>query len=205
MKCPICSSDAVIWDYYYGQVVCTNCGTVIDVIYTEDQHPITNSCARQGLPTVREGITRKRQKEQSSRLQNQNREVRLYEIYARRARKDVVVNFEALKKMLHGNIKERIYIHKSEPKLREQIGQDKELQRLLAIIDQDPLLASRTLRGKVAIALMLKYVLNNMEPDFDTISKFTSLSRTHVRRLYKQLHSRLHRIAIHVRGSCIRH
>ena len=205
MRCPICSSDAIIWDYYYGQIVCTNCGTVIDIVYTEYQHSITNDYARQGLPTVREGITRKRQKEQGNRLRSQNKEVRLYEIYARRARKDVMVDFEALRKMLHGGSKERIYIHKSEPKLREQINQDKELQQLLTIIDQDPLLASRTLRGKVAIALMLKYVLNNMEPDFDTISKFTSLSRTHVRRLYKQLYSRLHRIAAHIRGLCVRH
>ena len=205
MRCPICSSDAIIWDYYYGQIVCTNCGTVIDIVYTEYQHPITNDHARQGLPTVREGITRRRQKEQGNRLRSRNKEVRLYEIYARRARKDVMVDFEALRKMLHGGSKERIYIHKSEPKLREQISQDKELQRLLTIIDQDPLLASRTLRGKVAIALMLRCVLNNMEPDFDTISKFTSLSRTHVRRLYKQLYSRLHRIAAHIRGLYVRH
>jgi len=205
MRCPVCSSDAIIWDYYYGQIVCTNCGTVIDIVYTEYQHSITSNYTRQGLPTVREGIARKRQREQGSRLRSQNREVRLYEIYARRARKDVIVNFEALKKVLHGSSKERIYIHKSEPKLREQISQDKELQQLLAIIDQDPLLASRTLRGKVAIALMFKYVLNNTEPDFDTISKFTSLSRTHVRRLYRQLRNRLQKIAMYVHGSRIRY
>lgn len=204
MKCPICSSDTIVWDYYHGQVVCTNCGTVIDVVYIEYQYSVADNIGR-GLPTVREGIARKKQREHSSRLRSQSREVKLYEVYARRARKDVIVNFEALKKRLYGEGKERIYIHKFEPKLREQINQDKELQQLLAIIDRDPLLASRTLRGKVAIALMLKYVLNNMEPDFDAISKFTSLSRTHVRRLYKQLHDRLHRIAMYVRGSCIRH
>ncbi len=201
MQCPICASEALVWDYEHGYIVCTNCGTVVETLYEEFYYaePVRYT-VKNGLPTVREGFVKKKQREQGLRLRTRSKEVKLFETYIKRARKGVTVDLEALKQLLTmGTTNKRIYVHTTEPKLRELMTQDHELSSLIALIERDPLLSSRTLRGKVAIALMLKYLLHGLEPDFDYISNVTSLSRTHVRRLYRQLSQRLNRIAMRIR------
>ncbi|QGA54921.1 transcription initiation factor IIB family protein [Sulfolobus sp. E5-1-F] len=38
MECPVCGSSEIIWDNKNGEVVCSNCGTIIDSIYYSEQN-----------------------------------------------------------------------------------------------------------------------------------------------------------------------
>ncbi len=33
MECPVCGSNEIVWDNKNGEVVCSNCGIIIDNIY----------------------------------------------------------------------------------------------------------------------------------------------------------------------------
>ncbi|AAK40619.1 transcription initiation factor IIB family protein [Saccharolobus solfataricus] len=38
MQCPACGSNEIIWDNKNGEIVCSNCGTIIDNIYYNGQN-----------------------------------------------------------------------------------------------------------------------------------------------------------------------
>ena len=44
MECPYCKSRNIIWDYTRGEIVCGNCGSVLDKIYSyaedHDEEPV---------------------------------------------------------------------------------------------------------------------------------------------------------------------
>lgn len=47
MKCPYCGSENLVWDYEHGNIVCSECGSVIDQIYSDfefiDNEPVVTS------------------------------------------------------------------------------------------------------------------------------------------------------------------
>ncbi|BFH73357.1 TFIIB-type zinc ribbon-containing protein [Sulfurisphaera javensis] len=42
MKCPYCGSENLVWDYKNGNLVCTECGSVLDKIYSYDNYQDNN-------------------------------------------------------------------------------------------------------------------------------------------------------------------
>ncbi len=194
MKCPNCGSERVIWDYARGYSVCTSCGLVIEQLYEEflwsAKHD-SNDAPRHSL-SVREAIAKSRCKVYDRSMRRKLRMISLYEYYSKRARKNVTVNIDNLR-----NGKGRIYEHVRERELVELLERDKELKNILNdVIERDPILSSRTLRGKVALALMIREMKNGAYPNVEEISRITGISRTHARRLLAMLQKRLKSIAL---------
>ena len=189
MKCPNCGSENIIWDYIKGCSVCTSCGLVIDQLYeeflwyakAEDEHRYYN------YMSVREALYEKRKRVYAQSMRKKMHMISLYERYAKRARKNVTVDLESLRRGTG-----RIYRHVKEPELESLLDRDEELRRILEnIIERDPVLSSRTFRGKVALALMIKAIMHGSHPNIEDISSITGVSRTHARRLWSTLKKRL--------------
>jgi len=193
-RCPYCNHTEVIWDYERGYLVCPNCGSVLMPLITNavpspERAKDLYSTDWSGIRTVRESLQDKVRASYARHLSRIVKEVTLYERYARRARKNVEVNLDAL---MNGRGKERVYKHRNDDQLQRLVEQDDELKRVLeAVVERDPVFSSRTYRGKVAIALMLKYIIHGEEPNLEEIIKLTSISRTHAKRLYRLVLARL--------------
>ncbi len=181
MKCPNCGSSNIIWDFQKGYCVCSSCGLVIEPIYEElylINYERTRYVELKSL-SVREAVYSKKSKVYEMNLRNKEALITLYEKAASRARKNVVVDLESLK-----NRSGRVYHHVKDRELHELLKQDVELRKILNdFVDNDPILSSRTFRGKVAIAMIIRSIINGMYPNIEEISKITGISRTHVRRL----------------------
>lgn len=119
---------------------------------------------------------------------------RAYLRYTERARKNIIVDIDSLEKALQG-AKARIYKHVAEDNIVKLVENDEVLRRAIKIIETDPILSSRTLRGKVALAMLLLKRFNIRNYSLREISRLTALSLPHIRRLEKVLDSRLARIA----------
>lgn len=193
MECVYCGSQNLVYDYLHGYIVCGDCGTVNDDIFME--HFIAAEYDEvfefKGLPTVREGFEKKMIKNRLRHLTKISKDVRIYENFAKRSRKDVYVDWAALQRKLQGD-KSRIYKHVAEDSIKEIIGADPLTKLIIEkIVDTDPVLSSRTLRGKVAIAIILKHTLLNSDVDINKIAKETSLSKMHIKRLLALIKTRM--------------
>ncbi len=212
MKCPYCNSQNLVWDYNAGYIVCSECGAVLEPIYFPDYLGIDNN--HSSRPSVREALfIASRNRYTKMKLNKMSREVRLYEQYSRRKKKNLIVNIEAIineenryseSRDIEGNLaylkRPRIYVHIVEPNLIEYIEKNRDLVKYLELIDQDPVLSSRTLRGKVALALIARSLIEGREIPLAEIATITGLSKVHVRRLVRLLKERFeflqHRIQI---------
>jgi len=190
-RCPYCNSTDLIWDYERGYLVCTSCGSVISQLFADLFMPYPQSNAYtepQGMYSIRESLREKDRRIYARKLSKISKEVYLYEKYSKKARKNVEVNIRAL---LEGT-KEKIYRHRNDSMLTRLMEDDSELKRIIKeIVEKDPVFSSRTYRGKVAIAMMLKYLVRGEEPNLEEIVKKTSISRTHAKRLYNLVLTRL--------------
>ncbi len=196
MYCPYCKSQNVIHDFVHGYVVCSECGTIIDELYIEFFENIKYEEIRpNGLPTVREGLNKKVIRAIGMYIAKLSHDVAIYEKYAKRARKGVKVDLEMIQRKLAGD-KVRIYRHESEDKLKELIDSDIILKSIIdRIIDRDPLFSSRTLRGKIALALLIKQLITKGDIDYDEIARQAHMSKTHIKRLVRLLKLRYKDIA----------
>lgn len=192
MICPYCNSQDVAFDFEKGYTVCRNCGTVIESIFIEQFIGVASSDEWEySKPTTREALNLKRSSQYASKLRRLNKEIRLYEKYLSRARNnDIRVDLHALRTVLAGG-KARVYRHVSDQNLEKIVEGDHLLKRILEIIDEDPILSSRTFRSKVAIALILKNIILYGEADINKIAKEASISRIHMHRLVATLKNRI--------------
>ncbi|ADM26885.1 Zinc finger TFIIB-type domain protein [Ignisphaera aggregans DSM 17230] len=196
MSCPYCKSQNIIHDFTHGYVVCGECGTIIDELYIEFFENTSYEEAKpMGLPTVREGLNKKVARAMGMYIAKLSHDVAVYEKYAKRARKGVRVDLEMIQRRLAGD-KVRVYRHESEDKLRELIEGDAILRSIIdRIIDRDPLFSSRTLRGKIALALIIKQLITRGDIDYEEIARQAHMSKTHIKRLVKLLKLRYRDIA----------
>ncbi len=192
MECPYCNSLDLLYDFERSYIVCRNCGTVVDTIFVEQFIGISNGYEWEySKPSVKEAINLKKNAGYISRLKHYSREVKAYEKYWNRARSTSIrVDINALKTVLSGG-KARIYRHVFDSNLEEMIEKDPLIRKILEILDEDAILSSRTLRSKVALALLIKNVLLYGEADIDEIAKQTSVSKVHMHRLVTTLKNRM--------------
>lgn len=188
MHCPYCGSDDIVYEYEYGYIVCSSCGTVLDIIFIEyyDNYPrVQYEEVSIGLPSVRKGIEKKKLHPKRATLSKMNFEVMVYEKYVKKARRNVYVDIDAaLKKELKINTVARVYHHKGEEKVLKLIENDSKIRFIIEnIIDKDPILSSRTPRGKVALALIIKNLVEGRPLDLDKVCELTSMSMVHIKRL----------------------
>jgi transcription initiation factor TFIIIB Brf1 subunit/transcription initiation factor TFIIB len=191
MKCPYCGSLNVVYDYIRGYIVCANCGTVIEDIFPEQLIGVPPKVEEEEISRNVRGALRSRSAKYNLRkLLKYEEEVKVYESYAKRCRRNVRVDVEALKTRLSGG-KARVFVHVYDANLKELVEKDSIVKSLLEIIEGDPILSSRTFRGKVALALLLKELLINGEADTEEIAKVTGVSKVHMQRLTNILKIRI--------------
>ncbi|MEM0005475.1 MAG: TFIIB-type zinc ribbon-containing protein [Ignisphaera sp.] len=193
MECIYCGSQNLLYDYMHGYIVCSNCGTINDDIFMEHYIPVKDGeiFKFKGLPTVREGFERKLAKNRLRQLAKVRRDVKIYENFAKKSRRGVYVDWDALQKRLQGD-KSRIYKHVAEDSIKRAVDMDRLVRIIIEeIIEQDPVLSSRTLRGKVALAIILKHMILDSNIDMSRIAKETSLSKMHIKRLLTLIRTRM--------------
>ncbi|MEM0371288.1 MAG: hypothetical protein QXY23_01740, partial [Ignisphaera sp.] len=77
-------------------------------------------------------------------------------------------------------------------KIIEILDSDPLIKHILEnIINKDPILSSRTPRGKIALALILKHIIEGHNIDLEDICRKTSLSSIHAKRLINLLKKRI--------------
>lgn len=193
MKCTYCGSQDLLHDYVHGCVVCSSCGTVNDCIFLEHFTPIKDDYIFKfrGLPTIREGLERKKASSRLQQLVKASRDVKVYESFARKLRRGIYVDWDALQKRLQGE-KSRVYRHVAEDAVKRRVDDDWFVKMIIEkIVDSDPILSSRTLRGKVALAMILKHIILNSDIDMNRLALETSLSKMHVKRLLSLINARM--------------
>lgn len=180
--------------------MCSSCGTILDTIFIEfyEGEPLNHyEGISAGLPSVRKGIEKKKLHSKKASLSRMSLEVTVYEKYVKKARKNVYVDLDkALKKELKIDTKARVYRHKDEEKALKLVEDPKIRFILEKIIDRDPILSSRTSRGKVALALIIKNLIEGVPPDIGKICELTSMSTVHVRRLMNLIRRRAQYISV---------
>jgi transcription initiation factor TFIIIB Brf1 subunit/transcription initiation factor TFIIB len=197
MTCPYCGSQEIIYDYIHGYIVCTLCGSVIDTIFLEffEERLIDseNFNRFEGLPSIRKGIEKKKIKTRLKIYTRMNFEILVYEKYAKKARKNVVIDIDAaLRKETHIKSHERVYHHKDEDKVLNTALKDPVVNQILEyIVNRDPVLSSRTPRGKIALAIIIKNFIDNNPIDISELCRLTSMSIVHIRRLITLAKKRL--------------
>ena len=177
MKCPNCGCKELMWDFQRGDVVCTNCGLVLDKILI-----LSNNVSNQ----VKEVL--------NNNSKVQPKPVRLSKI--------TIEYLKLLKKTksMRGNVKVRIrsvedlensrlrqvkifYREFNKDKLR-----DNRVVKIMKIMDKYPRLKSRTDRAKLAIALIALHLITRANRlSYTSIQNDTGLSRVHIRRLIKEV------------------
>uniref|UniRef100_A0A7C5UV00 TFIIB-type domain-containing protein n=1 Tax=Ignisphaera aggregans TaxID=334771 RepID=A0A7C5UV00_9CREN len=194
MACIYCGSQNLIYDYIHGYIVCSDCGTINDNIFIEYFIAIEDDDIFEfkGFPTVREGFEKKIIRGKLRQLAKINNELKIYESFAKRTRKDIYVDWNALQKKLEGSKSSRIYKHIAEESIEKMINSDQIIKLIIEnIIETDPVLSSRTLRGKVALAIILKHLILENDVDMNRIAKEASLSKIHIKRLLTLIKTRM--------------
>ena len=171
--------------------MCANCGTVIEDLFPEQLIGVPPKVEEEEISrNVRSALRSRSAKHNLRKLLKYEEEVEIYESYAKRCRRNVRVDVEALKARLSGG-KARVFVHVYDANLKELVEKDSIVKSLLEIIENDPILSSRTFRGKVALALLLKELLINGEADTEEIAKVTGVSKVHMQRLVNILKIRI--------------
>lgn len=201
MYCSYCGSQDIAYDLGCGYIVCQSCGTILDAPLFLEFYENTlvdkdmNKPADMPL-SIKRGLEKKKIRVRKALLTGMEVDIAIYEKYAKRSRKNVYVDLEAAKKREQGvKSKDRIYHHVGEDKALSIVDEDETVRLIISkIIDSDPILSSRTPRGKVALALILKNLLDGKPVDLSEICRKTSMSLVHVRRLLNIAKKRLQKI-----------
>jgi len=114
--------------------------------------------------------------------------VRRYEKLFRHARKGVVVDVAAL------DLGSRIRVYRgSVDEVLKPLEEN--LREFLEVIEEDPLLSSRTYRGKIAAAFILREVITKgVMPNVSIVVKTCLVSQAQARRIIKLVECRLPRL-----------
>ncbi|PUA32770.1 MAG: hypothetical protein B7O98_04790 [Zestosphaera tikiterensis] len=177
MRCPYCGSESIIWSYSSGDVICSECGSVIDRIYTYDE-----CCLNQhqnlysSLPTqTTQGLgLSKMTKEYLKLVKDLNK--------SRKLKGRVYIDHEMFLKYVSegGN---RVKVLKF--RLNNVCGYPNEeyVEKVLDIMRKYPRLSSRTERAKKALALITLNMLHITKVNEVELTKLAGLSYVHVKRL----------------------
>jgi len=190
MKCPACLSSEILWDMKTGSIVCTNCGLVIDEIYYGFDIPVP-SCQ------IEEYVNENGHKKltyKELKLKINHKKI-----------KEVIKLLDLIRKKPHLRLDtkavEEFIVGKRPPVklLKRRVNEvriDNDVEKRIVgiiiekIINPDPILASRTDRAKIALALIIEdlAVRGNVRRKY--ISKVTGLSKTHIHRLISLIKNR---------------
>jgi transcription initiation factor TFIIIB Brf1 subunit/transcription initiation factor TFIIB len=197
MICPYCGSQEPVYDYIHGYIVCSSCGSILDTLFIEfiedrsEDFEIMKETG--GVISVRRGIEKKKVKVLMRNYSRMRFEVFVYEKYAKKIKKDIVVDLDAaLKREARVDLHTRVYHHKDEDKVLSILSKDPLVNKIFEhIVNSDPILSARTPRGKVALALIIRNIIENKPIDIMELSRLTSMSPVHIRRLAALVRKRM--------------
>jgi uncharacterized Zn finger protein (UPF0148 family) len=191
-KCPYCGSTDFVWDHRRGYVVCRSCGTVIEDVSIDYEHPAPKwkffkelerkapsaretIIARERVPKfraqLRESVKRVREYERALREARAARERELRE--ARRAYREILalLNKPVILMRVKGSIiNERV---------REFIEQNEALKRIVEVLERDPILKGLSYRVKLALALAIRELVKEGAINRYSIWRATRLTTRH--------------------------
>ncbi len=186
-RCPYCNG-VLIWDHQRGDIVCSECGTVIDRIYIMDK---TIGIEDSGVECSRG----------SRKLVNVRGTPRSYSMYMRMYRmirnssRDLMINEQRFNALVRGEIGQvNILTSPGSIMSSKLVDSDEELRGILDnIVSRIPRLASRTYKGKVTAALLIKLIYREKRDPgykvFREVASKTGTSIGHVKRIYRVLRS----------------
>ena len=188
MKCEICGSDIMIWDYTRGDIICPSCGTVICPIY---EYRLTYFESLNKDRPRASGLKAKQLRIQEKLLKNKySKSLQRLQLYSNIStpKKNIIVNESAFQEYLEGQRpRVKILMHEKDPELKKFIDENPELSKVLKVIENIPKLGSRTLRGKVAAAYTMYVMIQGMDPDPIEISKITGITTVHAKRIIAEV------------------
>ena len=176
MKCPYCGSSRVVWDYEKGEVICICCASVIDRIYYDVGHTLSEEVTERSLRSNPHNGYRSYPKLKSITLTYLKfmKKVSRY--------KGIIVDNRAFLDYLSGK-RPHVKILKrefNEGKLRDEL-----INKVINVINKYPRLKSRTDRAKLALALIALGIAkgDNVRNVVNKVREDAKLSTTHVRPL----------------------
>lgn len=175
MECPYCGAEnSLVWDESRGTVVCSGCGTVVDLIYVSAggfEHEPELSNERTSVAARKFGKLTDASIKYLMILKEIKYSPQLY------------VDSDSFNRYLI--LGKRVKVIKR----RVAMPKDKTLDNIVAIMAKYPKLYSRTDRAKYAIAAIAYTLIAEGYVDPSKLSKQLGLSKTHIRRLLRVVRS----------------
>ncbi|MEM3662031.1 MAG: TFIIB-type zinc ribbon-containing protein [Sulfolobales archaeon] len=178
--CPSCGSSDIIWDNSRGEIVCSSCGLVIDVIY--EQKTSFNSDLRSTKTNERRVSDRRKYHKPGSIVRAYSR---LFGWW--RLRKNLEVDPESLFRASEGGYSFRVLRHVKDGELMKLLEVSPTMKKIFDHLTMYPRLSSRTFRVKMLISYMIFKELSGIPANASIISRAFSISRNHLQRIRKEL------------------
>jgi len=178
MRCPYCGSTNIIWDEERGEIVCMDCGSVIDRIYvSRDDYRVDDFKPSSPKGSVRLSRTTKEFLKLLDKVKT-----------SKKLKGKAVIDSAKFFDYVTGRRGKVKIIKLRTPYLRN-LEKDEDISIVLKLIGKFPRLNSRTDRAKIALAMLTISLVKGGNISVSEISRVTGLSRMHVRRLVRELSS----------------
>lgn len=168
LRCPLCGSPNLVWDFERGEVVCTSCGYVVEQIYVSETRYVSE--------TVRSDakgyMTLSRETKKFLELMK----------YVKVSRKELYIDWDSFRQYVRTGRRVRVLKLRVRPipkNLREAVDP------VMKVIEKYPRLSSRTVRGKLAASLLALYLALGTRPNLVAIARLAGVSRTQLARIMK--------------------
>lgn len=165
-----------MWDFKRGQVVCVNCGTVLDTIYyySSNDNGVSDELR----------FTKVRGSEYRPSLNQYTRTyIKLMQVASRHG---LAIDNDVFMKYVSGR-SPLVKVFKRPGRALHSGELNEELKIVLDIMKNYPKLTSRTERAKLALAKLALSIVREKGPDIKRVSKELGISEVHARRLYRAL------------------
>lgn len=170
--CTYCRSNYIIWDYERGDIICGNCGAVLEKIYL-------NGVVKHSVSTA--------PFKHDHKYPLMSKHTKLYlKLMERASRYGLVVDNEVVMKYFSGKAP-LIKVFKQPNSVSPELTNDERVKIVMNIVNKYPRLASRTERAKYALAkIALAMVMNKLNYlNIRRMKDELNISEVHLRRLLK--------------------
>jgi hypothetical protein len=167
MRCPLCGSPNLVWDFERGEIVCASCGYVVDRIYVSNDvrhEPVTVHRGAKGYVPLRK----------------ETRKFLELVKYVKTSRKELYIDWDSFRDYIRTGKRVRVLKLRVKPipaNLKEIIDP------VMKVIEGYPRLSSRTVRGKAAASLLALYLSLGVRPNLVAIARLVGVSRTQLARI----------------------
>ncbi|MEM3285329.1 MAG: TFIIB-type zinc ribbon-containing protein [Fervidicoccaceae archaeon] len=170
-RCEACGGT-IVWDYRTGDIICSSCGLVIGRIYEHEEE-------RSGDKKAEETCGKKQQSYPKS--------FRLYLKISRRKPRDLLIDEERFRAFLKDGKAIRVFAHPKDAYLRKMLEKNESLREIYeGYVEKNPKLSCRTMRAKVASAMILQLYFSGRKirgEDISRIARETGVSKWHAAKL----------------------